>query len=112
MKKFYFLLLGVMLSALSMQADDYTITLNLDDASRYQVLVGQEEKTDLVTGDNVITAPENTYATVKTVGDYLFENIPRPDYEHPEYIGNKAEWTVGIYSSYNGVTCNIRSYDA
>ena len=40
MKKFYFLLLGVMLSALSMQADDYTITLNLDDASRYQVLVG------------------------------------------------------------------------
>ena len=63
MKKFYFLLLGVMLSALSMQADDYTITLNLDDASRYQVLVGQEEKTDLVTGDNVITAPENTYVT-------------------------------------------------
>ena len=77
MKKFYFLLLGVMLSALSMQADDYTITLNLDDASRYQVLVGQEEKTDLVTGDNVITAPENTYVTVKTVGDYLFENIQR-----------------------------------
>lgn len=112
MKKFYFLLLGVMLSALSMQADDYTITLNLDDASRYQVLVGQEEKTDLVTGDNVITAPEYTNVIVKTVGDYLFENIQRTDSEYPEYIGNKSEWTVGIYSSYNGVTWNIRSYDA
>ena len=89
MKKFYLFLI-MLLSVIAPQAADaFSITLNVDDASRINVFLNGYQ--DLVNGDNVFEVKDGDYLSVTTQKDAGFVSV---------FNGDKAV-KLDSYSSFN-----------
>ncbi|MCM1108620.1 MAG: hypothetical protein NC388_06135 [Clostridium sp.] len=115
MRKFYSILLTVLLGMVSYTANAINVTLNLDDPSRVNVRVNYVLQENLVAGDNSFEMNEYQSIDIQAKDDAFISEVVRTQEgsaDVNEYVSNMSSCNLYVTSSLEGVKWTVKTVDA